>query len=208
MRTVPLAGEQFGPEEVTITHVNVYPGNFGPRTFLNFRTDDGERIHWRASDRISAHPNERVVVKGTVQEVDETHQVVLTRCKIYPLSTHSAGPAATYGVEPGISYKGVVGAGRAVRDSWVPAIIFIIFSLVTLIPLVGLLVAVFLVPILGILVVVLGIRLYRRRNGVDPQGSAVIRRNLLIAIGCLALSLIGGGYQLTIAITQILTGSG
>lgn len=197
MRPLPLAGEHFGPEQATITHVNVFQGNYGERTFLNFRTDDGQRIHWKTSNLHAVQPGQRVVVKGTVQEVDASHQVVLTQGKIYPLSTSGQG------TQPGSPHESVMGVGRAV-DSWIPAIIFIILSVVTLIPLVGLLVAVFLVPILTILTVVHGVRLYRRRGGVDPENSAIIRRNLFVAIGCLLLSLVGGGYQLAMAVTQIL----
>lgn len=201
MRPLPLAGEHFGAEEVAVTHVNVFQGNYGQRTFLNFRTNGGQRIHWKASNLHAVQPGQRVIVKGTVQEVDDSQQVVLTQGKMYPMSTHSAAPAQ--GAQPGSSHEGVMGVGRAV-DSWIPAIIFIILSVVTLIPLVGLLVAVFLVPILAILTVVHGVRLYRRRGGVDPENSGIIRRNLCVAIGCLFLSLVGGGYQLAMAVTQIL----
>src|SRR5699024_3819878 len=86
--------------------------------------------------------------------------------------------------------------------SWTANILFIVASVLTLIPLLGLLIAVVLVPLLLVVFIVLLVRLSHRRGQV-VYGTSIIKRNLIVTSAYLVLASIGGGYQIVLAVAKI-----
>lgn len=71
---------------LTVASVRVFGGDYGDRTFIQFRTEDGHCVKWFASGDLS-HELEagvKVTLTGTVKEhavYEDLDQTVLTRCK-------------------------------------------------------------------------------------------------------------------------------
>lgn len=203
----PARGDALDPTSLRVTHVNRYEGDFGPRTFINFRSDvDYTRYLWRASREVRVEPGQQVVVSGVIKDTDESGQIELTRCRLEGEQGETAARGSFRKVDTDSP------AGRVILavdsgGSWVSSVLMLAASLLTLVPLLGLLIALFLVPVLLILVTVLTVRLARRR-GRDVAGTHIVRRNLIVSCVCLAISLFGGAYQIAVAASQILLGTG
>ena len=197
--------------QLQVTHVNHYQGDYGARTFINFRSEvDGVRYLWRASREVPVEPGQRYVVSGHIRSTDQTGQIELTRCRIEsvhpPLGdqTSVAQPRTSGGRIPAESRLGRVIMASDSGGSWLSTIVLFGLSLLTLLPLVGLLVSVILLPVLVVLAIVLAVRLAARR-GRAVAGTHIVKRNLSATLICMLLVLVGGGYQVSIVLGQVLT---
>ena len=192
------------PTSLLVTHVHRYEGQFGARTFINFRSDpDRTRYLWRASREVLVEPGQTVVVSGAIKGVDESGQIELTHCTLEGEREATAACGSGRKIDPDSP------TGRTVLaidsgGSWLSSTLLIAASLITFIPLVGLLISVVIVPVCIALILVLAVRLLSRR-GRNIAGTHIVKRNLVAASVSLLLSLLGGGYQVGIAAYQVLT---
>ena len=70
---------------VTILKSVVIAGDFGPRTYITMRADDGARYLWVATGRHHYERDEQLILKGTVKgpdAYDGVEQTRVTRCKL------------------------------------------------------------------------------------------------------------------------------
>ena len=199
----------YGPTEVSVTGSQQYMGEYGPMTYLNFRSDDGARYFWRAPHAVNLDLGARVLLWGRLKEVQANGTISLQDCEISELTPETAETVLNEKGEPTTPFRGTAGKAWATADtssSWAANIAFIIGSIATFIPLLGLLLAIILVPLLIVLIIILAVRLAARR-GQAMYGTSIIRRNLIVSGACLAVALTGGGYQIAIDVYRISSGS-
>src|SRR5699024_7338506 len=148
---------------------------------------------------------DQLLLWGRLKNLSSDGTVELQQCQTSKLTPDTAAVSPNRAGEPSAPFAGMAGRTWARVDetgSWTANILFIIASVLTLIPLLGLLVAVVLVPLLCVLIIVLFVRLSRRRGQV-VYGTSIIKRNLVVMSACLVLASIGGGYQIALALAKI-----
>lgn len=196
---------EYGPEEVTVIGAKHIIGQFGPMSYLNFVRADGKRYFWRSPNHVDLETGDQLLLWGRLKTVGSDGTVELQQCQTSKLTPETATVRPNRAGEPSAPFAGMAGRTWARVDetgSWTANILFIIASVLTLIPLLGLLIAVVLVPLLLVLVIVLLVRLSRRRGQV-VYGTSIIKRNLVVTSACLVLASIGGGYQIALAVAKI-----